>query len=128
MVANDVRLYHLESMPYSSSTVVLVADEHGKLAHVRLVSYRTIVVDIDLTDNTVACFGTYSATTARHISKFTQEFFGVSKYHVFKACDFGAYRPIDPNDLTMIYRKAELYYIGGAGKPCRDINVGNAFY
>ncbi len=73
--------YRMHSMPYAQCHVNITHDGDG--AEVELVSYNTRVCIIRENDNgiTLYCSGTYSATTARHINRFTSEFLGRSHYY-----------------------------------------------
>lgn len=76
--------FRMHSMPYAQCHVNITHDEDG--AEVELVSYNTSVCIIRENDNgiTLYCSGTYSATTARHINRFTTEFLGRSHYYECK--------------------------------------------
>lgn len=77
--------FRLRSMPYAQCHVNIVHDEDG--VEVELVSYSTSVCIIREHDSgiTLYCSGTYSATTARHINRFTREFLGRSHYQDCKS-------------------------------------------
>jgi len=51
---------------------------------IQLQSYRTIVIDIDC-DGWIECTGTYSRTTATHISAFLKEYAPKFTYHDMKS-------------------------------------------
>lgn len=99
---NQTRKYRLKSMPRAQCHVEIVECFNldpsdlvsGTLTPdsvvVTLVSYNTrvlsIVLDYVSAPRSVALFatGTYSNTTARHINRFTTEFFGCNLYHNVK--------------------------------------------
>lgn len=68
----------LKYCPYGSAYVEV--DEHGGIA---LVSYTTTVISID-PQGWLVCFGTYSATTRKHISYFMKEYTTLT-YHDAKS-------------------------------------------
>lgn len=76
----SVEKYRLHSMPSAQCHVVIQHD--GKKTVVELISYSTYVLRIVEENDTITllCSGTYSNTTARHINRFTNEFFGKSLY------------------------------------------------
>lgn len=102
--------YRLASMPYAQCRVEIEQGEHGP-ERIRLVSYETNVVEISLHKigmsnrqfcATVYCSPgngswsyncsdrTFSPTTARHINRFTQEFFNENLYQdVRKSAESG---------------------------------------
>ena len=88
--------YHLHSAPYSQCHVVFVTDnsanESEKLFLIRFYSYNTIELDICQSPEgywyPVVCANVaYSSTTGRHVSRFTTELYGESKYYQFKKCE-----------------------------------------
>lgn len=54
---------------YSKAKVIISEDNKAKL-----LSYDTIVAEINLVDNTYIQYGEYSATTNRHIKAFKQHY------------------------------------------------------
>lgn len=70
---------HLKYCPYGSAGVF---HEDGNTC---LISYTTTVVKIDA-DGWLECYGTYSATTRRHIGAFMTEYGNGYTYHDAKAC------------------------------------------
>ena len=84
--------YHLMSMP-SASCHVNFYRNNGVLAKAELVSYNTVMLtaeydgsDIELTvEYPVDC----SATTARHVNRFTTELIGTNLYHELKKVPTG---------------------------------------
>lgn len=60
-----------------------------------LVSYYTDVAIFNITDRTVVCNGTFSATTSRHLRWFSEYLFNVNLYHTFKN---NIYKPIPLTD------------------------------
>ena len=67
----------LKYCPYGQCHAII--DENGAIA---LVSYRTTVIVIDPM-GWLTCFGTYSATTRKHIGAFMKEYTNFS-YHTAK--------------------------------------------
>ena len=68
----------LKFMPYAQAKVK-TDDEH-----IQLISYTTMVIEIDLTTGWVNCTGTYSQTTRKHISAFCKEFGYGLNYQLIK--------------------------------------------
>lgn len=81
-----VNRYKLRSMPSAMCHVIIEHSDAG--AEITLRSYYTDVLKIMVFNgySSVSLFatGTYSVTTARHINRFTTEFFGVNLYHEIK--------------------------------------------
>lgn len=77
----SVAKYRLHSMPSAQCHVVIQHDDEKTV--VELVSYSTYVLRIVEEKDTITllCSGVYSTTTARHINRFTREFFGTSLYY-----------------------------------------------
>lgn len=78
--------YRLESMPRAQCHVSI---QRRSLKDVEacLISYETLVLVAQGTPDggvRLLCSGTYSTTTARHINRFTKEFFGRNLYHSCK--------------------------------------------
>lgn len=82
--------YRLESMQHAQCHVT-IQRRSLKDVEARLISYSTVVLVAQGTSEggvRLMCSGTYSVTTARHINRFTTEFFGKNLYHECKrACD-----------------------------------------
>lgn len=77
--------YHLKSMPAAQCHVRLNTDEHGAPMSIELYSYRTCILVVSRRPSDVwACYPVfnpaYSATTSRHVNRFTTELFGVNMY------------------------------------------------
>ena len=80
--------YHLRSMPYAQVHVEFVHDNCNALVSIRLVSYRTPILEIDRVEKdgefvwvtNVVFNPAYSRTTARHVYSFTSELFGCNYY------------------------------------------------
>lgn len=82
--------YRMLSMPYSNAHVEFILDNGARLSLIRLFSYSTLMLELELDDITfdgtlkichdVNC----SMTTARHVNRFTTELFGKNKYHELK--------------------------------------------
>lgn len=92
--------YKLKSMPSAQTHVEIErALMDGHLVNIWLVSYKTPVLCINLNDETgeitlgVCCRVDYSRTTARHVNRFTTEFFGENLYHQLKKYDFENHHP-----------------------------------
>ena len=78
--------YRLESMK-NAQCHVTINRRSMKDVEARLISYSTIVLVAQGTPEggvRLLCSGTYSPTTARHINRFTKEFFGSNLYHACK--------------------------------------------
>ena len=81
------RQYRLLSMPHAQCRVYIKRFDDGGVS-VELVSYETSVLIINSNPSVgtaLYCSGTYTATTARHINRFTREFCGDNKYHQCKS-------------------------------------------
>lgn len=75
-----VEYYKLRSMPYANCKVALCFRDNNVLFSVGLISYHTLI--LKAYDNQLwRTWQGYSATTARHINRFTLEFFGDNLYH-----------------------------------------------
>ena len=68
----------LREMPYAQARVV----EEGN--NLKLYSYQTLVAEYK--DGWIYCYGLYSVTTRRHISKFAKEISFLCTYQLFKMC------------------------------------------
>lgn len=96
--------YRLHSMPAAQCHIEI--DEDTRMMVVNLVSYDTWVLSVRLNKETsdfgVWTSGTYSATTSRHINRFTTEFLGTNHYYSVKsasACNSFPMKPVElPND------------------------------
>lgn len=82
--------YRLISMPSAMCHVSIERSAEScadQPIEVNLWSYYTNVLTISFSENQrleLYATGTYSATTARHINRFTKEFFGENLYHSVK--------------------------------------------
>lgn len=80
--------YRLRSMPYAQVHVEFVCDNCNALVSIRLVSYRTPILEIDRVEKdgefvwvtNVVFNPSYSRTTVRHVNRFTHELFGCNYY------------------------------------------------
>ena len=80
--------YHLRSMPAAQVHVEFVHDNCNVLVSIRLVSYRTPILEIDRVEKdgeflwvtNVVFNPAHSRTTARHVNRFTHELFGCNYY------------------------------------------------
>lgn len=80
--------YRLRSMPSAQAHVEFMHDNHNALVAIRLVSYRTSILEIERTEKdgeflwvtNVVFNPAYSRTTARHVNRFTRELFGYNYY------------------------------------------------
>lgn len=84
----ETKRFRLASMPGAQAHVAITIDRNQILS-ITLVSYVTEVIKIDLACDTPywTCSGTYSKTTARHIGRFTQEFFNGNYYYACKGLE-----------------------------------------
>ena len=83
--------YHLYTAPYSQCYVEFVTDD-DKLSLIRFFSYNTLELELSqATDGywypVVRAYVAYSRTTGRHVSRFTTELYGESKYYQCKECE-----------------------------------------
>ena len=79
--------FRLHSMPSAQCYVAIQHDSVSDRTIVELTSYSTLVLSAILDSDKslrLLCSGTYSTTTARHINRFTTEFFGENLYHYCK--------------------------------------------
>lgn len=85
--------YHLRFMPAAQCHVELSFDDSGLFKSVSLVSYSTKILTLNYTDE-IWCTVNYpvdcSMTTARHVNRFTTEFFGRNLYHELKRMGQGS--------------------------------------
>lgn len=106
-----VKRYKLRSMPSAMCHVTIAQDDVG--AEITLRSYYTdvlnITVDNEHSSVTLFATGTYSVTTARHINRFTNEFFGVNLYHQIKreldGHNGGCYMEISHSSDSEVYNR-----------------------
>lgn len=77
-MSSDTQVYELTAEYDSANSFYRKALVHVEGHIRRLQSYNTIVAEIDTSRNIAIVFGTYSATTLRHIKEFL-------KQHSFKA-------------------------------------------
>lgn len=88
--------YHMLSMPSANAHVEFVVDNFSCLTNIRLYSYSTMILDLELNRDTydgtlTICYNVdCSATTARHVNCFTTELFGENKYHELKKLSRGS--------------------------------------
>ena len=78
--------FRLESMQHAQCHVT-IQRRSLKDVEARLISYSTVVLVAQGTPEggvRLMCSGTYSVTTARHINRFTTEFFGSNLYYECK--------------------------------------------
>lgn len=70
----------------ASAKVRINTDENGVIRSIDLISYTTRVITIEYREDGrfIECTGTYSATTARHISWFVREYAPDLNYYTFK--------------------------------------------
>lgn len=84
--------YRLRSMPSAQAHVEFVYDNHNELVSIRLVSYRTSIIETGRIEKdgeflwvTNVLFNpAYSRTTMRHVNRFTNELFGCNYYYECK--------------------------------------------
>lgn len=89
--------YRLESMPKAQCHVTIQRRSINDF-EARLISYSTVVLVAHYTNDALEllCSGTYSPTTARHINRFTTQFFGKNLYYPCKKVtdNSGAFRVV----------------------------------
>lgn len=84
------RSYRMISMPSANAHVEFIVDNFSCLTSIRLYSYSTMILDLELNMETcdgvleVCCEVDYSHTTGLHVNRFTTELFGTNKYHELK--------------------------------------------
>lgn len=138
---NEIKRFRLDSMPSAQCHVEIEHSEQG-INRIKLISYETNVVEIVIINSeslrekykfagVVYCSPgngswsyncsdrTYSPTTARHINRFTNEFFGENMYHQVKRCAEN-YLPGTKNCFTIsntdrIVARAKWYLENGKG-------------
>lgn len=84
-ITRETKSFRMVSMPSAQCHVDITVNYHtNAIERVSLVSYATevlrLVPDADGLHYNLWCSGTYSATTARHINRFTTEFCGTNMY------------------------------------------------
>ena len=88
--------YRMLSMPHANAHVEFVVDNFSCLTNIRLYSYSTMILDLELNRDSyggvlTVCYRVdCSATTARHVNRFTIELFGENKYHELKKLSMGS--------------------------------------
>lgn len=108
--------YRLQSMQSAQCHVVIdINDETGHLERVGLVSYNTLVCEIFVgRPYRLACYGTYSVTTAKHINRFTTDFCGENLYYECKKLVQGnpkyPYMPLTAKQGLSCMQEAIRYY------------------
>ena len=89
--------YRLEPMPKAQCHVTIQRRSINDF-EARLISYSTVVLVAHYTNDALEllCSGTYSVTTARHINRFTTQFFGKNLYYPCKEAtdNSGAFRVV----------------------------------
>ena len=111
--------YHMISMPAANCHVEFIVDDFSSLHKVRLWSYSTLILDIevDFDKDILHCYVNYavdcSRTTARHVNRFTRELFGDNKYFLFKACETGKSYPL-PGFMQAVNMFERYAYVGRA--------------
>jgi len=81
----------LDAMPYAQAGVRF--RKYNGAVEMVLVSYLTDVIIVRA--GLLACTGTYSATTRKHIGAFMREYFGASYYDAKKAYELNACYQVD---------------------------------
>lgn len=76
----------LQNRASAQARVYIETDKNGVVKAIHLVSYTTRVVTIEYREDGrfIECTGTYSATTARHISWFAREYAPDLNHYTFK--------------------------------------------
>lgn len=99
----ESKRFRLESMQHAQCHVTIQRRDLNDV-EARLISYSTVVLVAHHTNDGVEllCSGTYSATTARHINRFTREFFGSNLYDACKRAtdNSGAFSLVDHFTFT----------------------------
>ena len=114
------RKYRLNSMRSAQCHVNITNDMNCDSVSIELVSYSTSVCKIILSRSTVGktaelwASGTYSATTARHINRFTNEFCERNLYYEVKeTCGgYGEYKKVCDIDFDTAMTEAVRYMNG----------------
>lgn len=111
------KMYKLNSMPFAQCHVEIERDDKtNNLVRISLVSYRSEVIRIYPDDGClfkaelVKCAVDYSSTTARHVNRFTTEFFGKNLYFEFKKFDFEHPVPLVMDEYFRAIVNALQYY------------------
>lgn len=111
-----IKKYHLQSMPAAQCHVELSFDDSGLFKSVSLVSYSTKILTLDYTTD-IWCTVNYSVdcskTTARHVNRFTTEFFGRNLYHELKKLASGSSKCYEGVFYTCM---AQVQWYGNNGK------------
>lgn len=112
--------YRLRSMPAAQAHVEFVRDNCNELVSIRLVSYRTAILEIDRVEKddeyvwvtNVVFNPAYSRTTARHVNRFTHELFGCNYYFECKeawATDSTLVEVHSTNDIMNFWNEYQQY-------------------
>lgn len=136
---NEIKRFRLDSMPNAQCHVIIEYSEQG-INRIGLVSYETNVIEISILNSERAkerfhfaglvhcypgngswsyncCDWVYSPTTARHINRFTREFFGESLYYQVKHCAerdaHGVANAFPLYDTARIVERAKWYLENG---------------
>ena len=108
--------YCLRSMPYAQCHVNI---EHtsfdGRLSSITLVSYRTPIIRLNFdryanVELEVLFRVDFSATTARHVNRFTTEFLGKNWYHDLKKLYSDGVRTVNITHLLYYIADTEQWY------------------
>ena len=94
------KLFKLASHSTNNAHVEFDFDANGCFQSARLVSYRTVILEIEndfshCTCVKVKCPVNYSHTTARHVNWFTTNFFGKNLYHELKNIPVDGLLPVE---------------------------------
>lgn len=138
---NEIKRFRLDSMPSAQCHIAIEYSEQG-INRIQLISYETNVLEIVIINNEnlkerfkfagVAycspgngswsyncCDWTFSPTTARHINRFTQEFFGENMYQQVKHCAEkylpGTEKCFPVSNTERIVARAKWYLENGKG-------------
>lgn len=84
---------------YAQARIIATVNDDN-IEKISLLSYSTVVIVVDLTDDSstikLTAYGRFSATTAKHIGWFTDWLYGENLYH---HCKLGSYQ--DPMVLWL---------------------------
>lgn len=94
------KLFKLANHSTNNVHVEFDFDVNGCFQCARLVSYRSVILEIenDFSPDArvkVKCPVNYSSTTARHVNWFTTDFFGKNLYHELKITLVDGFLPVE---------------------------------
>lgn len=103
-----VKYYKLRSMPSAKCRVAICYNDNDTIYSIGLVSYNTLVLKVYDGKIKRTWMG-MSATTSRHINRFTKEFTGNNLYQKWRDMPFDTYEPLSDEEYSNLFGVAYSY-------------------